>query len=1145
MSFTPVTDTSKRTRPSVPFEDILYRLKERSEWDEITLTPEHAAVMDSIFTWKANVFLTGGAGTGKTTFVKHFLIPELAAQGINFHVTASTGIAGSHLDGRTLHSFLGIGLGVDWPRGNDVTLLSPDFRQAFFTTTYNMWLNNPRTSPAARYGVLSRLRACQVLLIDEISMIGGKGLLDYVDFFLQQVRGNNQPFGGIQMIFIGDFLQLPPVEKDKQPGATPDWAFLSDSWRRANVIPMELSVVYRQTDSRFVSLLNHIRRGCPVTEDDMDFLRPYIHQPSELERKTFSFLMPTNDEVNQRNDEIVDNAPGKLVKSAAIFHIRQEHLRDYDTMERMKKRLLEKSRFSPELRLKVGIPVMLTVNEASGLYFNGTKGFVEQFDLDEQSGRPRGIYVRIPDRTSKEPGATMLLRVTPRLMTLGAQDDPGEKIFIYDRVDEDGNPAPPGDVYKYPVVEQFPLIPASAITIHKCVAHDTLVPTTSGLMEIQSVCDLVGSGIEVSGMEGFKPVSDLYDGVVELGYRITTRRGFSLVCSERHPLMKVNNDGETWSLAPTLKVGDLLRMKSSTLAQGNGQFPAGFTKRKHQAATKDYTLPLEMSNDLAWLLGALIGDGCVTDHRDGRLDVTSMDEDILIAFERIMKDLFSLTAVRGGKPDSRATVCYVHSKGVRDFFTHLGVPYNKALTKHIPRAIFRGTLSHQAAFLRGLFDTDGGVNNCMHFTTASPRLAAEVQILLANLGIIASKVPMKNAWRLTISGVDGIRFRDEVNFTIPYKQDACSRVTRRSESRKLPKVMLGFYPAAYGMRLIEAVREELLRAFPSKKIGLHFGAPTWSQFFTRVLRGNCRFSDAHWVAFAREFPDYASYGPACQGLCDAAVAGAFIDEIVAIEREEVKMMDITVPDGHAFIGNVFLNHNSQGSSLEDVVISMDRSFAPGQVYVALSRLRSHEKMIITSPELPVFAEPWAVHYHYYEVRAHTYPLGEPLSQQAKDDIAAEKKRLATEKEAAAEAKRAQEAGELPDGVIDMQAWKNRDQVTPADVEFYREISAELERKGYPDPRRSHVGVFSRYEGAADDLAEAFGLPPTLIEPPPASHFDSLADQMAEENAKRKDLKVDTSVLGRALDLSLQEFIDSGARAREGTKDELEDEDIDF
>uniref|UniRef100_A0AAV2JVE3 ATP-dependent DNA helicase n=1 Tax=Knipowitschia caucasica TaxID=637954 RepID=A0AAV2JVE3_KNICA len=191
------------------------------------LNKEQAAVLSAVLSGK-NVFFTGSAGTGKSFLLKR-IIGSLPPK--STFSTASTGVAACHIGGTTLHSFAGIGSGSA-PLDQCISL-------------------------AQRPGVLQHWTSCRHLIIDEVSMVEAH-YFDKLESVARSVRRSTEPFGGIQLIVCGDFLQLPPVSKGKDKA---QFCFQSRSWRKVMQVNMELSEVRRQTDQSFISLLQAVRVG--------------------------------------------------------------------------------------------------------------------------------------------------------------------------------------------------------------------------------------------------------------------------------------------------------------------------------------------------------------------------------------------------------------------------------------------------------------------------------------------------------------------------------------------------------------------------------------------------------------------------------------------------------------------------------------------------------------------------------------------------------------------------------------------------------------------------------------------------------------------------------------------------------------------
>jgi hypothetical protein len=179
----------------------------------------------------SNVFLTGIPGAGKTYVINQY-VAWLRDKGIYPALTASTGIAATHISGMTIHSYSGIGIEKEIDGyGLDKIM--------------------------EREKLVKRIQKTIVLIIDEISMLDGQ-TLDNVDKVLREVKDKTKAFGGMQVVFVGDFFQLPPVTR---PGEIKKYAFQSNAWKEAKPLVCYLEEQYRQTDEVFSKLLMAIREN--------------------------------------------------------------------------------------------------------------------------------------------------------------------------------------------------------------------------------------------------------------------------------------------------------------------------------------------------------------------------------------------------------------------------------------------------------------------------------------------------------------------------------------------------------------------------------------------------------------------------------------------------------------------------------------------------------------------------------------------------------------------------------------------------------------------------------------------------------------------------------------------------------------------
>ncbi|XP_054983759.1 ATP-dependent DNA helicase PIF1 [Sorex araneus] len=307
------------------------------------LSEEQAAVLRAVLQGQS-VFFTGSAGTGKSYLLKRILgsLPPTGTV-----ATASTGVAACHIGGTTLHAFAGIGSGRA-PLAQCVALAQrPGVRQA--------WLS------------------CQRLVIDEISMVEAE-LFDKLEAVARVVRQQDKPFGGIQLIICGDFLQLPPVTKGSQP---PQFCFQAKSWRRCIPVTLELTEVWRQADQTFISLLQAVRLGRCSDEVTRRLQATAAHKVGR-DGIMATRLCTHQDDVALTNEKRLQELPGELHCFEAMDSD-PEHARTLDAQ-------CPASRL---LQLKQGAQVMLVKNLAvSRGLVNGARGVVVGFE-SEGRGLPR------------------------------------------------------------------------------------------------------------------------------------------------------------------------------------------------------------------------------------------------------------------------------------------------------------------------------------------------------------------------------------------------------------------------------------------------------------------------------------------------------------------------------------------------------------------------------------------------------------------------------------------------------------------------------------------------------------------------------------------------------------------------------------
>lgn len=291
----------------------------------------------SILKTGANVFLTGEPGSGKTHTI-NALVSWLRASGIEPSVTAATGIAATHVAGMTLHAWSGIGVAESLSRA-DVDRI------------------------ASKEHVAKRLMKAKMLIIEEVSMLSAT-TFEMADAVCREVRRSEQPFGGLTVILVGDFFQLPPVSRGREVA----FAYASPVWRELNLITCYLTEQHRQEDADFLDVLSAIRAGRVSTAHRGRLAARASRQdalPADAPK-----LFSHNADVDRINAAALAALPGRT-------HAFQMETKGRETLVAG----LIRGCLSPEvLELKEGASVMFTKNSPQGRFVNGTLGTVRGFD---------------------------------------------------------------------------------------------------------------------------------------------------------------------------------------------------------------------------------------------------------------------------------------------------------------------------------------------------------------------------------------------------------------------------------------------------------------------------------------------------------------------------------------------------------------------------------------------------------------------------------------------------------------------------------------------------------------------------------------------------------------------------------------------
>ena len=358
--------------------------------------PEQYNAYQMIAKTRHSFFLTGKAGTGKTTFLKKVQL-EVAK---NFLVLAPTGLAAINVGGQTIHSFFGFKFGVLGP--GEMGSLNPN--------------------------KIALVRHIDSIIIDEVSMVRCD-LIDAMDRTLRFYRKNSAPFGGVQMIFVGDMFQLEPValQQDRDIlqsiyGTDRCYFYKANVIKRYDLPKIEFLKIYRQNDPVFIEILDHVRTGNVTMRDVMRLNSRYV-LPG-MEGSHLKITLATNNKIAKHiNDVRMAELDSEVFTYTAI------HEGDTKTL---------KDSVESELMLKVGTQVMFTRNDSHYRWVNGTLGTVKNLSED-------GIVVQLDNNVEVD--------VDKAVWEVVEQEYNSEKKACERRV-----------VGK---LQQYPLRPAWAITIHK------------------------------------------------------------------------------------------------------------------------------------------------------------------------------------------------------------------------------------------------------------------------------------------------------------------------------------------------------------------------------------------------------------------------------------------------------------------------------------------------------------------------------------------------------------------------------------------------------------------------------------------------------------------------------------------------------
>ncbi|MEA2701309.1 MAG: ATP-dependent helicase [Candidatus Parcubacteria bacterium] len=522
-----------------------------------------------------NVFLTGEPGSGKTHTVNAY-VQWLRARGIEPAITASTGIAATHIHGMTIHSWSGIGI-----------------RDSLSEAELD--------AIASKEHVARRIQKTNILIIDEVSMLSAN-VLTMVDQVCKEVRRKPElSFGGMQVVLVGDFFQLPPIVRGHGASSAP-FAFESSAWENLHPIICYLSEQHRQEDPKFLSILSAIRTQEADHTTASAILARETEELTSEEHDDIPRLFTHNADVDKLNDERLTKLPGRAVS----YGMRGEG--SPVLVEALKRGCL-----SPEtLILKEGAVVMGTKNLPLIGLWNGTLGIVTGFErgtnypqIETRDGRTLTIA---PAEWAVEEGGRVRAKVT-----------------------------------------QIPLRLAWAITVHK----------SQGMSLDAAVVDLSRAFEYGQGYVALSRVRT-FEGLFILGWSENALLVHPEVARRDAEFRELSSEAAV-GFGELEESGERSELEKNFIRTCGGTLTSstdadGKPVRKPKATTYDKTLEL-LTDGMTLREVALersLTYGTVCDHveklvRAGRLDPSVLDESVPDALRKELPDIFAAFKERGAK----------------------------------------------------------------------------------------------------------------------------------------------------------------------------------------------------------------------------------------------------------------------------------------------------------------------------------------------------------------------------------------------------------------------------------------------------------------------------------------------------------------
>ena len=455
----------------------------------------------------------------------------------------------------------------------------------------------------------------------------------------------------------------------------------------------------------------------------------------------------------------------------------------------------------------------------------------------------------------------------------------------------------------------------------KCVSGDTMLFTDEGIKEIGEYFNYQNNDVETYYPTHAKVVNrygnlecstlGLYNGRKNT-IKLTDSKGYSITATPNHRVLVMKLNGSVdFVKTEDIKIGDYLVINRKNNIWGNnnkveykneiGAYVESLSQQS-RSHLNIRVMPDGITPQLALIYGYLIGDGCMTSKNT--IIFTNIGDEILDKFKNITQKYFNVDVKKrsGNNYDYEINDTYL-----RKYLEIIGFDYSRSYDKKVPKSIMVASKDVVSAFLQGLFDTDGTVDNkIISLTTVSEKLAKQVHFLLLNFGIV-SKLSIKKtkskfgkAYQIYISGNDVGIFKSEIGFGLKKKADKLDKLCNKKHNTNTDII-------PYQNELVKSVLNEL---------NLHWSV---SREFNHIISGEC---DLTYSKLDRLITLLNERGVTNNTLNELHTTHYFYSPVVNIEYTVSDTYDFHLPQTHSFVSNGIISHNTFDEVLAMVVVAM-------------------------------------------------------------------------------------------------------------------------------------------------------------------------------------------------------------------------------